>query len=797
VSRLFRLSPCLLLSCVGFLAAQEISIIPQPASVAIREGAFHLRPDTVISTVRETRSVGQWLSRSLHPATGYSLKLDTGEAESNSIVLLIDSSLHRLGDEGYSLEVAPNRVAIRAPAAPGVFYGAQSLRQLLSSDIYSAIVRKKQEWTIPCVRIEDYPRFLWRGALIDTARHFMPKDFLLKFIDLLAAQKMNMLQLHLTDDQGWRIEIKKYPKLTEVGSVRKETRIGRPRDRKGFDGKPHGGYYSEADVREIIEYASERFVRVVPEIEMPGHAQAALASYPELGNTGERLEVSTDWGVHKNVFNVNEKTILFLQDVLGEVLNLFPSEFIHIGGDEVRNDQWRASPQAQARMRELGLQDETELHGYFIRRMNQFLTSRGRRLVGWDEILEGGLAPGAVVMSWRGTKGGIAAAKARHDVIMTPTSYTYFDYYQSNDPEEPLAIGGFIPLEKVYEFDPVPRELSEEEAKRVLGTQGQLWTEYIATPGYLEYMAFPRLTALAEVAWTPREKKDYSEFLQRLRIQEQRWRLLGVNFRPGKVTPRIVVHGHRGARAVLPENTLPAFQYAIRAGADVLELDVAVTKDNVLVVSHDQRLNPDICRAPGGSPVIRELTLEELRRWDCGALKNPQFPKQQPVPGARVPTLDEVLALANEGSFSFNIEPKSFPNRPQFTPPPDEFAKLLLAAIRRHGLESRVIVQSSDLRILKEMKLLAPEIRLAAICTRWPTEFVAKARAVGAPIVALNSRLVTPESVGEAHNAGLKVISWTTNEPEEWDRLIESGVDAIGTDDPDALIEYLRKRGLR
>ncbi len=267
---------------------------------------------------------------------------------------------------------------------------------------------------------------------------------------------------------------------------------------------------------------------------MPGHAQAAIASYPELGNTGEPLEVLTHWGVNKNVFNVNEKTILFLQDVLDEVLALFPSKFIHVGGDEVPLDQWKSSPQAQARMKDLGLSSEVQLHGYFIRRMDDFLTKHGRRLIGWDEILEGGVNPSATVMSWRGTKGGIKAAKAGHDVVMADNTHTYFDYYQSKDPNEPLAIGGFLPLEMVYSFDPIPPELSAQEGKRILGTQGQLWTEYIATPEHLEYMAFPRMVALAEVAWSPASVKDYASFLERLRVQEERWKVLGVNFRPTK-----------------------------------------------------------------------------------------------------------------------------------------------------------------------------------------------------------------------------------------------------------------------
>lgn len=534
LSELWPLLACALLlpSCTR-RSQPAISLVPQPVRLEVQRGVFELRADTVLLADSALAPTAKWLSAALAPATGFALPVSESSPERASVIRLrLDASLERLGPEGYLLEVTPRQIGIRAFAPPGAFYAAQTLRQLLPAAIYSKQPRPGVSWTIPCVRIEDRPRFVWRGALIDVARHFMPKETILKFIDLLAVHKMNSLQLHLTDDQGWRIEVKRYPKLTEIGSIRKETRVGHERDAKGFDGKPHGGYYSQADIREIVEYARLRHVRLVPEIEMPGHAQAAIASYPELGNTRERLEVSTHWGVHQNIFNVNESTIEFLQNVLAEVLELFPGEFIHIGGDEVPTDQWKSSPQAQALMRKLGFKSEVQLHGWFIGRMNEFLVSRGRRLVGWDEILEGGAPAGAVVMSWRGTKDGIAAVRAGHDVVMAPNTYTYFDYYQSRDPGEPLAIGGFLPLEKVYEFNPVPAELTSEEAGHILGAQGQLWTEYIPTPRQLEYMAFPRLAALAEVVWTPQPQRDWSGFLARLRRHLERLEALEVNFRP-------------------------------------------------------------------------------------------------------------------------------------------------------------------------------------------------------------------------------------------------------------------------
>jgi len=518
--------------------SRVVSIIPRPVQLEIRDGSYRLTPAASIVAGKEVSFEGHQLSAMLWPATGFALQVvEKARAGVPVIELKLDPALEKLGEEGYRLSVTPQKVSIRASRPAGIFYACQSLRQLLPPEIFRAARVANVEWTIPCVRIEDYPRFRWRGATLDSARHFMPKEFVRKFIDLLALQKMNTMQWHLTDDQGWRIEIRKYPRLTEIGAWRKETLVGRlPDDRTApleFDGKPHGGYYSQDDIREIVEYARARHVNVVPEIEMPGHAQAARAAYPELGYSGKSLEVLTKWGVSEEIFSASEKTITFLQDVLTEVMELFPSKFIHTGGDEAVKTQWKASEEAQARIKELGLKNEEELQGYFTRRMDEFLTSKGRRLIGWDEILEGGLAPNAVVMSWRGVKGGIAAARAGHDVVMAPTGYTYFDYYQSsNTDKEPLAIGGYVPLELVYKYEPIPEELPAEYAKHVLGAQGQLWTEYMPTPKQVEYMAFPRLAALAEVTWTPRESKDYQEFLERLSTYLMRLGILDVNYRP-------------------------------------------------------------------------------------------------------------------------------------------------------------------------------------------------------------------------------------------------------------------------
>jgi len=514
----------------------KMTIVPKPVYVVRGEGEFVLRSDTAIVADGSSRDVAAQFAAAILPATGFALNIASevpGDVQS-SIVFQLDAALASLGAEGYRLTVTPRQVMARASEPVGLFYAMQSLRQLLPPEIFSPARVEGVTWSSPCVEIEDMPRFGWRGAMLDVCRHFMPKDFVLRFIDLLALHKLNVFHWHLTDDQGWRIEIKKYPRLTEVGAWRKETLVGRMRRDipLTFDGVRHGGFYTQEDVREIVAYAQARHVTIVPEIEMPGHAQAAIAAYPELGNAGDPLEVRTYWGISENVYNVEESTLAFLQDVLAEVLDLFPSTFIHIGGDEAPKAQWRASPAAQARMQALGLHDEEELQSYFIRRMDAFLVSRGRRLIGWDEILEGGLAENATVMSWRGVTGGVAAVNAGHDVVMSPNIYTYLDYYQSEDRErEPLAIGGYVPLDKVYDFEPVCEGIGETHAHHVLGGQAQLWTEYIPTLEHVEYMAFPRLCALAEVTWMPAESKDYADFLIRLGTHLRRLDALSVNYR--------------------------------------------------------------------------------------------------------------------------------------------------------------------------------------------------------------------------------------------------------------------------
>jgi len=518
-------------------SAPAIAIVPQPESLTVARGEFKLTASTVIWTDAASADIARRFAASLAPATGLTIPVRIGAAPAAGIVLTRDARLARLGAEGYELTVTPRRLAIRGRERAGVFYALQTVRQLLPAEIFREAKVDSIAWTVPALRIVDRPRFTWRGAHLDVGRHFMPKEFVKKYIDLLALQKMNSFHWHLTEDQGWRLEIRKYPRLTDVGAWRTQTIVGHQPGSDSttwqYDGQRHGGYYTQDDVREIVAYARDRFVNVVPEIEMPGHALAAIAAYPELGVTGQPADVGMRWGVYANILNADESTITFMQDVLTEVMALFPGRFIHIGGDEADKALWKTSPRIQDRIRELGLKDEHELQSWFIRRIDAFLTAHDRRLVGWDEILEGGLAPGATVMSWRGTKGGIDAARAGHDVIITPTSHTYFDYYQSrNTAGEPLAIGGFLPLETVYAFDPVPAELYPELRSRVLGAQRQLWTEYLPGPTQAAYMAFPRLTALAEVLWSPPERRNFSDFSVRLEEFLRRFAILDVAYRP-------------------------------------------------------------------------------------------------------------------------------------------------------------------------------------------------------------------------------------------------------------------------
>jgi hexosaminidase len=544
---------------VGAANAQEI--VPRPAQMQRNSGEFTLTSATRIVAGGAALAEAQLLRDYLRPATGFELPVGARDG-ANAIRLTLDGKLTALGKEGYRLVSDARGVTITAARPAGLFYGVQTLRQMLPADIYrKAPVRRS--WPLAAVRIEDQPRFSWRGSHLDTVRHFMPKTFLFKHLELLAQNKMNVFHWHLTDDQGWRIEIKRYPLLTQVGAWRSETQLTRlPGDPPGlrYDGQPHGGYYTQDDIREVVAYAAARHITVVPEIEMPGHARAAIAAYPELGNNPDRkLTVGREWGVIPEVFNAEESTVQFLQNVLAEVLVLFPGQYIHVGGDECPKIEWAHSPAALARMKQLKLVPDTttlqelqdykdaqgkpaehpalhQLQSWIIGRMDVFLTQHGRRLIGWDEILDGGLAPGATVMSWRGEQGGLQAASAGHDVVMTPERDTYLDYYQA-DPaspgfREPPGARQVTTLQRVYAYEPVPAALPPALAHHVLGSQAQLWTEYMPDSRHVEYMAWPRLLAMAENLWTPKALKDFPQFEQRLAPALQRLDVQDVNYRP-------------------------------------------------------------------------------------------------------------------------------------------------------------------------------------------------------------------------------------------------------------------------
>jgi hexosaminidase len=518
-------------------APNPFNVIPLPQSIEARKGVFTLKKDTRVYIPEgqaDWEMAAQYFVALAGTSTGYRLLSQPykkfKEPKGNSIYFLQDASIAT--DEGYTLEVKPSAVLVRAKTAAGAFYAVQTLRQLLPPEFGGTHSYGSVKWVAPCCLVQDAPRFGYRGMHLDVGRHFFPPVFVKEYIDLLAMHKFNTFHWHLTEDQGWRIEIKKYPELQRIAACRKETLVGHYTDQpQRFDGKKYCGMYTQREVRDIVEYAKKRFVTIIPEIEMPGHALAALSAYPELGCTGGPYEAATKWGVFEDVFCAgNEKTFAFLDDVIAEVCDLFPSTYIHIGGDECPKTRWDACPKCQKRMKDEGLKDAHELQSYFIRRMEKTLALHNRKLIGWDEILEGGLAPSATVMSWRGIEGGVAAAKAGHDAIMTPTSHVYLDYYQSDPAVEPTAIGGFLPLEKVYNYEPIPEGLTPEQAKHILGVQGNLWTEYLPKPEQVEYMAYPRACALAEVAWSPKAKRNWTDFGKRIQPHFARLESAGVKF---------------------------------------------------------------------------------------------------------------------------------------------------------------------------------------------------------------------------------------------------------------------------
>ncbi|MEV6328290.1 beta-N-acetylhexosaminidase [Streptomyces sp. NPDC051909] len=527
-------------------AAVELGLIPAPVRV---EGphrcGFALDERTVLDAAPGTETTERWLRATLGPALRLPLRNAGGPDGPDSIRLRVDDTL---GPEAYRLHVVLDQyVEITGGGPAGVFWGAQTLRQLLGPAAFrKAPVHPELTWGVPMVGIEDAPRFPWRGLMLDVARHFMPKDDVLRQLDLMAAHKLNVLHLHLTDDQGWRIEIKRHPRLTEVGAWRARSTWGH-RASPLWNETPHGGYYTQDDIREIVAYAADRHISVVPEIDVPGHSQAAIAAYPELGNTDvidtTALSVWDTWGVNPNVLAPTDTVLRFYEGVFEEVLDLFPAEvspFVHIGGDECPKDQWKASPTAQARIKELGAGDEDGLQAWFVRHFDRWLAARGRRLIGWDEILEGGLtegglSEGAAVASWRGYAGGITAAEAGHDVVMCPEQQVYLDHRQAPGEDEPMPIGYVRTLADVYRFEPVPPGLAPEAAAHVLGTQANVWTEVMENRDRVDYQTYPRLAAFAEVAWSrlpAPEARDLAGFERRMTAHYPRLDALGVAYRP-------------------------------------------------------------------------------------------------------------------------------------------------------------------------------------------------------------------------------------------------------------------------
>jgi len=525
-----------------------VSIIPRPLSLESYEGYFTISPETVIcldAGDSETEQVARYFSDRLGTVSGFQLPIvHEIPVVPSKVFLFKKGAKDSLGNEGYQLTVEEQLITCEANNPQGLFYGVQTLFQLLPPEIYSAKPVSGIHWAIPCLRISDAPRYRWRGMLLDVSRHFFPKEFIKNFIDYLARHKMNTFHWHLTDDHGWRVEIKRYPKLTEIGAWRvdREDQPWNLREpQKEGEEATYGGFYPQQDIKEIVDYGRSRFVTIVPEIEMPGHCLAALASYPQYSSRGGPFTVPPG-GVYP-VYDVycpgNEEIFEFLQNILSEVIELFPSEYIHIGGDEVDRTLWKACPKCQSRIAAEGLKNEEELQSYFVRRIEKFLNSRGKKLIGWDEILEGGLAPNATVMSWRGTEGGIEAARQGHDVVMTPTSNCYFDYYQGDPEKEPLAIGGFLPLGKVYSFEPTPSELTPEEAHHILGVQANLWTEFVPTQEHAQYMIFPRIAAVAELGWSAKENKNWEGFKARMAEQFKRYDLSGINWAKSAYAVRV------------------------------------------------------------------------------------------------------------------------------------------------------------------------------------------------------------------------------------------------------------------
>lgn len=541
---LVAISLVLVLGCSKKPVDRPIGIIPQPAFLQQEEGVFTLEKTTPVyvdaGDSSLLRTIG-FLNERLEKAAGFSLKViqdDPLRHGQEKGIFLLDAELSK---EAYNLEITPGRVLIEYGDGAGAFYAVQTILQLLPTEIFAESRQSGVRWELPCCAIEDAPRFPYRGMHLDCCLHFFSVDFLKKYIDVMALHKVNRFHWHLTEDQGWRLEIKKYPLLTEKGQWRKETVIGSLSS--GFyDGKPYGGYYTQDEVRELVRYASERYVTIIPEIELPGHALAAIACYPELScGLEDHYETATRWGIFKQVYCPKEETFKFLEDVFDEVFELFPTELVHIGGDECPKASWKKCPHCQSLIKKLGLKDEFELQSWFIQRMEKYINSKGHQIIGWDEILQGGLAPNAKVMSWLGEEGGIKAAQQHHEVVMAPYPKYYLDYWQADPESEPLAMGGPTTLRTMYEYNPVPEVLTSDERRYIIGVEGCVWTEYMPTPARVEYMAWPRMCAIAEAGWT-RADKDWNRFTRSLELHLGRLDRLGVAYCKAFYNPFIELH---------------------------------------------------------------------------------------------------------------------------------------------------------------------------------------------------------------------------------------------------------------
>lgn len=546
----------------------EVNIIPKPFEQLIGKEDFVFNSGTkiIIQKDKNLESLGDYLvnrlrNKKLAPKLHYFEELDDSL---NTFRIQLDSSLTELGEEGYLLHINQELIDLEARTIKGLFYGIQSFIQLVPPTLFEEENLMKS-FSIPEVIIKDLPRFSYRGMHLDVCRHMFPVQFIKRYLDIMAYYKFNTFHWHLTEDQGWRIEIKKYPRLMSVSAYRDSTLLGHYRDKpQKYDGKKYGGYYTQEEVKEIIQYASMRNITIIPEIEMPGHSMAALAAYPELACSDGPFKTATTWGVFEDVYCPKDNTFTFLEDVLTEVIDLFPGKYIHIGGDEVPKKNWKNCTDCQQLIRSESLENEDELQSYFVKRIEKFLNSKGRQLIGWDEILEGGLSPNATVMSWRGVEGGIEAAKHGHDAIMTPGSHCYFDHYQANPNFQPLAIGGFTPLKKVYNYNPVPDALSESESKHILGAQANVWTEYISTPEQVEYMILPRMAALSEVCWSSQNDKDWLDFQKRLNVHFKAYEAFGYNYCKGSYALEFIIdESNQNAIEIRSEIYHPEIRYTI------------------------------------------------------------------------------------------------------------------------------------------------------------------------------------------------------------------------------------------